>query len=64
MARLGGRIPSMALIWWQFRVARGWLPMSVGLAEVLMRASLGFAWGLFRLGKLLICGMLFGELKS
>ena len=34
--------------------------MSVGLAEILMRAGLGFVWGSFRRGKGLISRMLLG----
>ena len=50
----------MALIWWQFRVDRGWFGVSVGLAEILMRAGLGFVWGSFSLGKGPICRMRLG----
>ena len=39
----------LALIWWQFRVDRGWFGVSFGLAEILMRAGLGFVWGSFSL---------------
>ena len=48
------------LIWWQFRVDRGWFGVSVGLAEELMRAGLGFVWGSFCLGKGPICRMRLG----
>ena len=50
----------LALIWWQFRVDRGWFGVSVGLAEIIMRAGLGFVWGSFSLGKGPICRMLLG----
>ena len=50
----------MALIWWQFRVDRGWFGVSVGLAEIFMRAGLGFVWGSFSLGKGPICRMRLG----
>ena len=50
----------MALIWWQFRVDRGWFGVSAGLAEILMRAGLGFVWGSFSLGKGPICRMRLG----
>ena len=32
----------LALVWWQFRVDRGWFGVSAVLAEILMRAGLGF----------------------
>ena len=51
------------LIWWLFRVARGWFGVSVGLAEVLLRAGLGFVWGSFRPSQGLISRMLLGGFK-
>ena len=57
----------MALILWRFRVARGLFGVSVGLAEVLMRAGLFllflFFWRSFRLGKGLICRIQLGGLR-
>ena len=47
-------------LWWQSTFALGWLGVSVGLAEVLLRAGLGFVWGSFRLGKGLTRRMLGG----
>ena len=78
VGQLGGRIPSISsisgflsrlrmghdLIWWQFRVDRGWFGVSVGLAEILMRAGLGFVWGSFSLGKGPICRMRLGWFQA
>ena len=50
----------LGLVWWQFRVDRGWFGVSVGLAEILMRAGLGFVWGSFSLAKGPICRMRLG----
>ena len=50
----------MALIWCQFRVDRGWFGVNVGLADILMRAGLGFVGGSFSLSKGPICRMRLG----